>query len=154
MPAGHYNEQREVANPHGIRPRGQGIPVAYLCRVYELATGENLIVLNTGVPVAERRACFGGQSSLELTEEEGRLLAKRICLGDLTQQGTDGPIDVGVPDFPHLGVPDVAMQDPTDEEVAPGDLPRIPEGEVVDHSEPDEVLVFDNTELRKNVLDY
>ena len=76
---------------------------------------KNLIVLNRGVPVAERKACFGGQSALELTEEEGRQLAKRICLGDLSQQGTDGPMDVGVPDFPHPGVPDVAMQDPTDD---------------------------------------
>ena len=149
MPIGFYDADGEVVRDLGIRPKGQRIPVAYLCRVYDLATGENLILLNRGVPVAERKACFRGQSSLELTGEEGRQLAKRSCLGDLSQQGRDGPMDVGVPDFPHPGVPDVSMQDPTDYYCDEGDRSRIPEGEVVDHSESQEALVFDNTELKE-----
>ena len=69
MPLNHYRDDGEVAAAEGVRPRGQGIPVAYVCRIYVLATGNNFIVLNRGVPEAERKACFGGQSSLELTEE-------------------------------------------------------------------------------------
>ena len=76
-------------------------------------------------------------------------MAKRICLGDLSQQGTDGPMDVGVPEFPHPGVPDVSMHDPTDYYCDEGDLSRIPEGEVVDHSESQEASVFDTAELKE-----
>ena len=96
---GYFDQRGDPVNPVGIRPEGQGIPVSYLWRVFELSTGENLMVLNRGVPDPERRACFGGQSSLDLTDEDGRHLAKRIRMRDLTQEGQEGN-GKGVPDFP------------------------------------------------------
>ena len=40
MPASCFDQAGNPVNEVGIRPEGQGVPVAYLWRVYELSTGE------------------------------------------------------------------------------------------------------------------
>ena len=102
MPADYYDAEGRAVGSEAQRAQGLGVPVAYINRVYNITTGQDMIVLNTGVPAAERRACFGGSSSLELIDEEGLQLAKRIRTGDISRQSADLE---GVPDYPHPGVP-------------------------------------------------
>ena len=136
MPAGFYDDDGESIGTEEQRQQGHGIPVAYISRIFVLATGQNMIVLNTGVPEAERTGCFGTRASLELVDEEGRHLSKRLASGDLSQVRVDL---AGVPDYPHPGVPDVRAE-----------LPAAPEENSIQHQVDAGDLAFDDARLKED----
>ena len=136
MPENFDDEDGEEIGTEEQRRQGYGIPVAYINRIFILATGQNMIILNTGVPEAERKGCFGGRSTLELVDEEGRQLAKRLVSGELSQVRVDL---AGVPDYPHPGVPHVRAE-----------LPAVPEEDSVELQVEAGDLAFDNARLKED----